>query len=1155
MAKDLKFKLVLDADVKDFVSNTKQSKEAVAAMFDEIRKQSQDAGQATQAASDGIDKVGSEAQESAKDIEKLASDLDSANKELKETDQASDKAKVSLSNLKQAVGILGAALAAIGLGMTAKEFIGLSDATQQMNARLRNATEGTEEYVQVQGRMLELANATFRPLEEAQEVYLNTSGAMKALGYSTNEILDATDSLSLAFTHNATSSDLAQSAQDALTKSMVKGRVDADAWSTIMRATPNIAEDLAKQTGKTTAEILKLGASGSISVRELTDALIATRGVNLDLANAMENSTADAITVVKNGIRNLISELNEQHNVSARLAQTIQDIGGNLTWLVPIFDDVMSAVDALSAEFNSIDPSVFEALKQAVSAAYDAVKQLAVGAYELSSDVLNLLIDTITNTLSVLSSFTGEAVKAGEQVSFLTRIGQGLSITFGAISDGIYAVRVALNLLTGVFYQLGGGMSELTGKLLSLNPLMSETSKQFIANGEAMKKKAEEYYSEANKLAMNFESQTIKRLDQAIESEEQKNARILAENKKAFDELLAIQEKDGENNEKLQARKLTAVQKFATEAIAANDGVLDAALELELAQKGFYVTVDEGSRIAVTRLTEQERATADATLAIKKQEAAFVQAAEAGKDFGLDVEKSLNKVSASFNDMQGKLVNFENQLKSAGVEGEQAGELIYKAWRKWADSAVNEAEIELAKSKLNELAEQGIVTGKQLADGLGVAKNKTRELAIEADETTEAFKRLGIQTKEQLALSAKQALTDMEAVRASGKATQADLQKAYQKTIDLAYASGDAAVIANANAKAASLGLSVQVDETGKATVQSMAQAEAATQKVAKAAGHDATKGFKDMGDAAEEVAEKTKDSAEKAAGSIGGFMARADAAFRKQTGSYKEQLIELGVEAGIAAQKAQQNYEQLWKEMFSVSAAGKDANRAMREHVELLEMANRRAKNQEESWSKWNAKVAETNATINDAMAAAAAFQSKISSIQDEYMKATGQESKMLEMRYRQRKQQLTLEYEMLKVQIATAKVAAEAAKLDTKPLEKALADATAGYAEAQRQLVELEKMEKAKLEADKKLEDAKKTTDTAKPDATKPAPKPTDTLPKPPQVNINPPAVDLDVSQKTVKYELNLNGQSVEVFGDPSQESLINAFMDDLERYKRGM
>ena len=130
---------------------------------------------------------------------------------------------------KSATLALTAALAAIGLGMSAKEFIDLSDATQQMNTRIRGATESVEDYNKVQSRLLELANATYRPLEEAQEVYLATSGAMKALGYSTEEILSTTESLSLAFTRNGTAADVAQSAQDALTGALVKGRVDADA--------------------------------------------------------------------------------------------------------------------------------------------------------------------------------------------------------------------------------------------------------------------------------------------------------------------------------------------------------------------------------------------------------------------------------------------------------------------------------------------------------------------------------------------------------------------------------------------------------------------------------------------------------------------------------------------------------------------------------------------------------------------------------------------------------------------------------------------------------------------------------------------------------------------------------------------------------------
>ncbi len=1267
MAKDLVFKLVLDAAVKDFIANTKQSKETVQAMFDEIRKQSQSAGQATEAASDGIDKVGQEAQESAKQVGQLDSSLDKANQELKETESLSDKAKLGFSNLKMALGALTAGLAAVGLGMTAKEFIGLSDATQQMNARLRNATDGVEDYNKVQGRMLELANATFRPLEEAQEVYLNTSGAMKALGYSTDETLDATDSLSLAFTANATSGEAAQSAQNALTGAMVKGRVDADAWASIMRATPNIAADLAKQTGKTTAEILKFGASGSISVRELTDTLIATRGANLDLANAMENSTADALQVVRNGVRNLVSDLNEQYNISSRLAAIIQDLGGDLSWLAPLFDDVMAAVEELSSNFDSIDPSIFTALKQAISAAYDAVKELVKAGYELGKDIFTILYDSINNAFAVLSSFTGEATEAGEQVSFLTRIGQGLSITFGAISDIFYGLRVVVSLLAGAFYDVAAAANRVMAAFT-----WGDVSKQFAANADAMKEKAKAYYKEANDLAMNAESQTKKRLDEAVESEEQKNARILAENKKALDELLAIQEEEGKNNDKLQSRKLSAVEKFVKDTVTANGGVLDSTFELELAQKGYYATVDEGGKVAVTRLTKQEQATAAATLTLKKMLNAFEQSKATGTELGIDVEKALNKVSAGFTDTGGKVQTFSQQLTEAKVSGTDAANMIYEAWQKWLDKAKNLAEVEEAKKKLKELGEEGklagyqveqglaaaenkakdlnptlnaareagkalgididkttnimsqgfaatsgnidtlkqklieanitgkeaantlyaawdawlgkadskveldaaqaklqemaregVISTKQLEEGMAAVKAKTEEVDMAADGTAEAFKRLGIQTKDALAMQAKQMLADFETVRQSGKATQADLQATYQKTITAAYASGDAAVIANANAQAASLGLAVQVDDTGKATVQSYAEMDRAAQSHKQ--NTDVVKqGYKEIGDAAEEAGEKAKAGAEtsaKASKVVEDTF--ANDLFRRLAALDVEQkkINELGQAYVRARNEASYKHD------------GYGYQRAatyLEDYVKYLESLKERTERVTKATAEWDAKVNQAKASLESAMASAKSFQGSIQSINDEYLKATGQEDKLLQQRYTQRKQQLNLEYELLKVSIAKAKVEAQAAKLDTKPLDQALAEATKGFEEAKKQLIELEKMEKAKLEeqkkvdAAKKAEDAKKAADTSqsnsKADTTKPSSptnaKPSSPVPQPPNININTSAANIDTpATKNVRIELSLGGQDVEVWGDSGSANALEAMMRELEQTKKRM
>jgi hypothetical protein len=135
---------------------------------------------------------------------------------------------------------------------------------------------------------------------------------------------------------------------------------------------------------------------------------------------------------------------------------------------------------------------------------------------------------------------------------------------------------------------------------------------------------------------------------------------------------------------------------------------------------------------------------------------------------------------------------------------------------KWLETAKSQAEIDAAKAKLIEFEKQGVFSTRQVENGMLALDIQTGKVKETTDEVTEAFKRLGIQTKEQLALQAKQALMDFETVKNSGQATQADLQKAYQKTIDAAYASGDAARIAAANSKAASLGLQVQIDEQAK---------------------------------------------------------------------------------------------------------------------------------------------------------------------------------------------------------------------------------------------------------------------------------------------------------------------------------------------------
>lgn len=238
-------------------------------------------------------------------------------------DQAETQMTAMSASIKSLVGYMGGIL-------TINKAITMADGYTQMAARIRNATASAEEYALVQERVLATANTTYRQLGEAQEVYLSMAGGMKSLGYQTTQTLDLVDSLSFSFTHNATRVDQAQSAMDALSKSMAKGKIDADAWISIVTGADNVIADMAKTTGKSEAEIRKLGAEGKASLNDLIKTLIATRDENEKLANSMENSLADGFTKLSNEVTVYLGKANEATSATGMLAGGLSSLADNL---------------------------------------------------------------------------------------------------------------------------------------------------------------------------------------------------------------------------------------------------------------------------------------------------------------------------------------------------------------------------------------------------------------------------------------------------------------------------------------------------------------------------------------------------------------------------------------------------------------------------------------------------------------------------------------------------------------------------------------------------------------------------------------------------------------------------------------------------------
>ncbi|EMM3114062.1 tape measure protein [Enterobacter hormaechei] len=226
----------------------------------------------------------------------------------KKADKSADSLNTGLTKLASTLKLVIAA-------GTLREMARMVQSYQEMSERVQMATSSQEEFQSVQKRLLNTANDTYRSLSEAQELYITTADSLRSMGYSTQQALDVQDSMSFAFVKNATSADRANNAISAFSKSINKGKVEADSWETIIAAIPSVIGDIATASGKTTAEIRALGSAGKLTASQLTEGLKASLDSNASAAKGMSNNLTDAGVRIKTAITEILVSFEGQTSV------------------------------------------------------------------------------------------------------------------------------------------------------------------------------------------------------------------------------------------------------------------------------------------------------------------------------------------------------------------------------------------------------------------------------------------------------------------------------------------------------------------------------------------------------------------------------------------------------------------------------------------------------------------------------------------------------------------------------------------------------------------------------------------------------------------------------------------------------------------------
>ena len=846
-----------------------------------------------------------------------------------------------INGAKFAVNALVGAMAALGVGLGVNELAEAADSYAMLSAKIQQSTKDSGNFEQAMSGVHQIALQTNSTLDNTGALFTRLNTVAKDMGKSQQFALDMTSTVTKAIQLGGSSTQEAEAAVQQFIQAMQGGVLRGEEFNSIMEGGYGLAEALAKGLGKTTGELRKMAENGELSAERVLAALEKQKaGVDAQYAE-MPTTISNALQKIATSWQILIGEMDQANGASATVAQWLSVLADNLNIVEVLLSDIGDGFVWFGDQLKKIDPQTIEALKTALLSAYEAIKSLGatVGA------VFEATVDVVNTTLGQIFNFSSGIDSASDKTNGFTKALQAVNVVFGFLSDGFKAINIGINLIIGAAYDAAGAFSYWKSKIT-----FGDTSAQALKDFEVMSAKAQEYYKKSSDAAVEFKSAGVEAIRQIGLTQDEKNAERIANNQKTLtdlkaqeaqhvsdykaisDERIKLQQqlvdarKSGDQSaidaavaglaeldkkekayqaesKKITDEKIKAAQDWASAQIeaATKGGVAlsdnaKKTIEAGVAAQGLAIEFDKTGK-AIVKAIEQE-----AGAAVVSLETRLGQGRKAAEALGLDLDVALNRVSEGFAKKATALDTFTQNLELMGAKGSQAANVTYEAWVKLLETAKSQAEIDAAKAKLIEFEKQGVFSMRQVENGMLALDIQTGKVKETTDEVTEAFKRLGIQTKDQLALQAKQALMDFDTVRNSGQATQADLQKAYQKTIDLAYASGDASVIAAANSKAASLGLQVQIDATGKASVKSMNELSDSIENVGRTASGSAAQGFRELGRVARDEAKSTADEWLDA-------MAKVDA---KRKAQAAETAKGLGQLADGQNQMAQNFYDQL---------------------------------------------------------------------------------------------------------------------------------------------------------------------------------------------------------------------------------------------------
>ncbi|KAA1140619.1 phage tail tape measure protein [Citrobacter portucalensis] len=459
----------------------------------------------------------------------------------RETQRALAEVTNQLNSAKSsAMGLAGAFAGAYATG----HLISLADEWSSVNARLKQASQSTDDFNQSQRSLMDISQRTGTAFSDNANLFARSAASMREFGYSSEEVLNVTEAISTGLKLSGASTAEASSVITQFSQALAQGVLRGEEFNSVNENGDRVIRALASGMGVARKDLKAMADAGQLTADKVVPALISQLGSLREEYNAMPQTVSAATTKIENAFMAWVGGANEASGISRTLTGALNGIADNI-------DEVATAAGVLVA----------------VGAAR-WFGDMASGAFSATSGLLNAakseiaLAEAQVRGTQISTARARAAVYRAQQALIATRGTDAQAAAEKRLSDAQAsltrnisartAAQEALNNVTSLGSRLMGGALGLVGGIPGLVMLGAGAWYTMYQNQEQARRSAQDYANTIDQIrsktktmslteASDNETKTRQALDEQnrLIDEQAKKVRQLREEISGYQHMLA----------------------------------------------------------------------------------------------------------------------------------------------------------------------------------------------------------------------------------------------------------------------------------------------------------------------------------------------------------------------------------------------------------------------------------------------------------------------------------------------------------------------------------------------------------------------------------------------------------------------------------------